>query len=286
MPEEFLSLGSAGSAASTGSAGSKGQGGGSLTQQLGGNLVASRLTRTDKKERSNALNVAIDSMCKKTRDLRRQLRKAIIDHISDSFLDTTVPLLVLIEAAKNGREKEIKEYAAIFREHTSRLVEKQPGNSHCEVAGSWKDAFKHSGIECTLSKSVDDTKQVVQLICLREGMSSRGTLTGLRSKTYVNLMKFNNAKGKVLYLAWGNHQHQYRLEDELIESSPMGKALGMLVDEKLDTAQQCALASQKANHVLGCIKRSVTSRSREVFLHLCSGETPPGVLCPALGPTA
>ncbi|XP_073097082.1 catenin alpha-3 isoform X3 [Manis javanica] len=51
------------------------------------------------------------------------LRKAIIDHVSDSFLDTTVPLLVLIEAAKNGREKEIKEYAAIFREHTSRLVE-------------------------------------------------------------------------------------------------------------------------------------------------------------------
>nr|KAF6424717.1 catenin alpha 3 [Molossus molossus] len=62
-------------------------------------------------------------MCKKTRDLRRQLRKAIIDHVSDSFLDTTVPLLVLIEAAKNGREKEIKEYAAIFREHTNRLVE-------------------------------------------------------------------------------------------------------------------------------------------------------------------
>ncbi|KAI4550257.1 hypothetical protein MJT46_018983 [Ovis ammon polii x Ovis aries] len=79
--------------------------------------------KTGKKERSNTLNIAIENMCKKTRDLRRQLRKAIIDHVSDSFLDTTVPLLVLIEAAKNGREKEIKEYAAIFREHTSRLVE-------------------------------------------------------------------------------------------------------------------------------------------------------------------
>lgn len=43
--------------------------------------------------------------------------------MSDSFLDTTVPLLVLIEAAKNGREKEIKEYASIFHEHTNRLVE-------------------------------------------------------------------------------------------------------------------------------------------------------------------
>ncbi|MBN3323742.1 CTNA2 protein, partial [Atractosteus spatula] len=46
-----------------------------------------------------------------------------MDHISDSFLDTTVPLLVLIEAAKKGKEKEIKEYAAIFREHANKLVE-------------------------------------------------------------------------------------------------------------------------------------------------------------------
>ncbi|ETE66422.1 hypothetical protein L345_07798, partial [Ophiophagus hannah] len=58
------------------------------------------LYEADKKERGNALNTAIDNMCKKTRDLRRQLRKAIIDHISDSFMDTTVPLLVLTEAAK------------------------------------------------------------------------------------------------------------------------------------------------------------------------------------------
>nr|XP_056705322.1 catenin alpha-3 [Euleptes europaea] len=86
-------------------------------------LLSEYMTNADKKEKSNALNIAIDNMCKKTRDLRRQLRKAIIDHISDSFLDTTVPLLVLTEAAKNGREKEIKEYAAIFKEHTCRLIE-------------------------------------------------------------------------------------------------------------------------------------------------------------------
>ncbi|XP_038267241.1 catenin alpha-3 isoform X2 [Dermochelys coriacea] len=86
-------------------------------------LLSEYMNNADKKEKSNALNIAIDNMCKKTRHLRRQLRKAIIDHISDSFLDTTIPLLVLIEAAKNGREKEIKEYAAIFQEHTRRLVE-------------------------------------------------------------------------------------------------------------------------------------------------------------------
>jgi len=42
------------------------------------------------------------------------------------------------------------------------------------------------------------------------------------------------------------------------------------------------LGAQKANHVLGYIKRRVASRSREVILPLCSGQTPPGVLCSAL----
>ncbi|XP_031203372.1 catenin alpha-3 isoform X9 [Mastomys coucha] len=88
-------------------------------------LLSEYMSNAGKTERSNTLNTAIVNMSKKTRDLRRQLRKAIIDHISDSFLDTTVPLLVLIEAAKNGRVKEIKDYAAIFHEHTGRLVEPQ-----------------------------------------------------------------------------------------------------------------------------------------------------------------
>lgn len=54
-----------------------------------------------------------------------------MDHVSDSFLETNVPLLVLIEAAKNGNEKEVKEYAQVFREHANKLIE--VGTCFCSV---------------------------------------------------------------------------------------------------------------------------------------------------------
>ena len=44
----------------------------------------------------------------------------------------------------------------------------------------------------------------------------------------------------------------------------------MPVDERLNMSQKRVLASQKASCILGCIKRSVTSRSRKVILPLYS----------------
>ena len=72
-------------------------------------------------------------------------------------------------------------------------------------------------------------------------------------------MSCNKAKCKVLY------KYKYRLGEELIESSPAEKDLGVLIDDKPDMHKQSVLAAWKASSILGCIKREVASREGSYY---------------------
>ncbi|PKU30930.1 rna-directed dna polymerase from mobile element jockey-like [Limosa lapponica baueri] len=133
-------------------------------------------------------------------------------------------------------------------------------------------------MECTLSKFVDDTKQCGVVNTMEGRDAIQRDLDRLERWACANLRKFNQAKSKVLHLGHGNSRHKYRFGGEWLESSPEKDDLGLLVEEKLNMSWQRVLTARKANCVLGCIKRSVASRSREVILPLCSGETLPGVV--------
>jgi len=134
------------------------------------------------------------------------------------------------------------------------------------------DLFMHDldeGTECTLSKFADDTKlggvadNTRRLCCHSVRPGQAGELGGEE-------LHDKGKKCRVLHLGRNNPMHQYRLGADLLESSSVERDLGDLVDDRLTTSQQCALAAKKASGILGCIKKNVASRSREVLLPFCS----------------
>ncbi|PKU38409.1 hypothetical protein llap_11292 [Limosa lapponica baueri] len=65
-------------------------------------------------------------------------------------------------------------------------------------------------------------------------------------------------------------EENIRMGADLLESSSVEKDIGVLVDNKLTMKQQCALVAKKASGLLGCLKKSMASSSREIILPFCS----------------
>ena len=86
-------------------------------------LLTSYEKNAGKPDRSLELDTNLGKTKKKSKDLRRQLRRAVVDHVSDSYAQTDVPILMMFETAKQGNGKLFPDFAAVFEEHTKKLIE-------------------------------------------------------------------------------------------------------------------------------------------------------------------
>ncbi|XP_074934654.1 uncharacterized protein LOC142050170 [Phalacrocorax aristotelis] len=127
-----------------------------------------------------------------------------------------------------------------------------------------------TGIKCSLMKFADDTKLSGEVDTLEARAALQEDLDRLEEWASKNLMKFNKDKYEVLHLGKYNPGVQHRLGPTWLESSSVERDLGVLVDRKLNMSEQCAAAAKRANRLLGCIKKGITSREKEVTIPLYS----------------
>jgi len=103
----------------------------------------------------------------------------------------------------------------------------------------------------------------------------------------VNLTKFIKAKCKVLHMGRVNPKHKYRLGGEWMESCPEEKDLGMLAD-KSSTRLVNVLSQPRRPTIPWAASPAAWAQGEggDSAPLPRSGETPPGVLRPALEPSA
>jgi len=108
-------------------------------------------------------------------------------------------------------------------------------------------------IESTVSKFTNDTK-LGRVADMPEGCAaSQRDLDSLESWAGRNLMKYKG-KSRVLLLGKKNSRYQYRLGNDLLESSIEKMDLEILVDSRMNMNQQYVLVAKKANGILGLIR--------------------------------
>ncbi|KAK4807101.1 hypothetical protein QYF61_018442 [Mycteria americana] len=128
-----------------------------------------------------------------------------------------------------------------------------------------------AGVESTLIKFADYTKLGGAVDSLEGQEALQKDLDRLEHWAMINGMKVNKNKCWILHQGRSNAGHKYKLGEEWLESSPAERDLGVPVDSRLNMrSQQCALAAKRANGILGCIKHSRTSQSKEVIIPLYS----------------
>ena len=72
-------------------------------------------------------------------------------------------------------------------------------------------------------------------------------------------MKFHKDKCQLLHLGRKDPWKKYRLGRAWLGSSSAEKDLGVFIDSRLSTSQQCVLAAKAANSMLSCINKSMAS---------------------------
>lgn len=125
-----------------------------------------------------------------------------------------------------------------------------------------------TGINSDIGKFADDTKIGRPVANDNDARMLQEDLDRLSEWSEKWQMKFNVNKCSVMSVGKGNVPVDYKLNNTSLGRSHSERDLGVQVSSNLRPREQCVMARNKANKILGFIGRCVTNRSSEVILKL------------------
>ena len=125
-----------------------------------------------------------------------------------------------------------------------------------------------TGISSDISKFADDTKIGRQVRNIHDVRLLQEDLDRLHDWSEKWDMQFNVNKCSIMSAGKGNWQVDYTLSGTTLGRAYSARDLGVQVCSDLRPREQCIIARNRANKILGFIKRCVTNRTSEVILRL------------------
>jgi hypothetical protein len=119
-----------------------------------------------------------------------------------------------------------------------------------------------------LGKFADDTKLCKCVSDLKDVDALQSDLNNLHKWSIDWQMTLNVDKCTVMHVGRSNKCYSYTLGNKELTSSVKEKDLGVIIDNTLKFSEQCNVAVKNANRILGLIKRTIKSRSKEVIVRL------------------
>ena len=119
-----------------------------------------------------------------------------------------------------------------------------------------------------LLKFADDTKIYGAVGTAADILDLQQDLSKLCQWSKDWLMLFNTDKCKVMHLGYNNRQIAYFMSDDVLNSVTEEVDLGVTIQDSLKFDKHCAKIVTKSNRILGMIKRSFSTKTKEFILNL------------------
>jgi hypothetical protein len=123
-------------------------------------------------------------------------------------------------------------------------------------------------VTCSTKLFADDTKVYTQVATEEDQRRMQQDLDRLGDWSDTWLLRFNASKCKIMHLGNSNPSFQYKMGDTTISEVQEEKDLGVTFDPTLKFSIHCNSIANKANSVVGVMKRAFDFMDRSMFLLL------------------